>query len=237
MLADEIRHQVVSNNLANANTAGFKKDLVISQSFPEVLMSCLHKGRTDVIGHTSLGVGVADIPLKMTPGMIEETGSNLDLALDGEGFFTIQTRQGIRLTRQGNFRLNNEGYLINSNGDFLLGLNGPIMVDPKIPEITILADGSVFQNEEYVDKLSLVDYDPTVLVKEGSSRFRVLESAEAIDSTPQVIQRALERSNVNVIEEMVELISLMRSYESHQKLVQAQNETLGKLINEMAANT
>ncbi len=77
-------------------------------------------------------------------------------------FFTIQTRQGIRLTRQGNFRLNNEGYLINSNGDFLLGLNGPVMVDSKIPEITILADGSVFQNEEYVDKLSFVDYDPTV---------------------------------------------------------------------------
>jgi len=234
MLTDEIRHQVISNNLANANTIGYKKDLVIGQTFPEVLMRCLYKGQSKAIGQTNLGAGVCDIPIKMTPGMIETTNSALDLALEGDGFFVLETLVGRRITRQGNFRLDKEGYLTNMNGDLLLGENGFIKIDPNGETLKVLADGSIFQGSIFVDKLLLVNYTPSALLKEGNSRFIVTEPGEVLDTKPEVIQGALERSNVNIIEEMVAMINLMRTYESEQKVIQAQNETLGKLINEMA---
>lgn len=237
MIVDELRHEVVSNNLANANTTGYKKDLVIGQTFPEVLMSCLYKDQAKIIGQTGLGVGVADIPIKMTPGMIENTNNALDLALNGDGFFVLETAQGRRITRQGDFQLDREGYLVNFDGDFLLGEGGAIRLDPQGEKVRVLSDGGIFQGDEFVDRLVLVNYDPSVIAKEGSGRFTVSQDAEMLDIEAEIIQGALERSNVNIIEEMVEMISLMRAYESAQKLVHAQNETLGKLINEMASGS
>ncbi len=234
MIADEIRHQVISNNLANANTTGYKKDLVIGQTFPEVLINCLYKNQTKAIGPINLGAGVCDIPVKMTPGMIETTGNNLDLALEGDGFFVLETLSGRRFSRQGNFCLDKQGYLSNMNGELLLGENGFIKVDPNGETLKVLADGSIFQGSVFVDKLLLVNYAPSALVKEGNSKFRVTAPEETLASKPDVIQGALERSNVNIIEEMVAMINLMRTYESEQKVIQAHNETLGKLINEMA---
>ena len=236
MLADEIRHQVVSNNLANANTIGYKKDQVIGQTFPEVLMASVYKGKSKIIGQTGLGASVVDIPIKMTPGMIETTNSTLDLALQGDGFFVIETPAGIRVTRQGNFQLNGNGQLTNFAGDLLLGEKGPITVNPLGEAIEVKADGSVFQGSVLLDKLLLVDYDPSLLSKEGGNRFKVADGAIAREANFEVLQGTLERSNVNVIEEMVEMINLMRAYESGQRLIQTQNDTLGKLINDMASN-
>ncbi|MDD4693597.1 MAG: flagellar hook-basal body complex protein [Firmicutes bacterium] len=238
MIADEIRHSVVSNNLANANTSGYKKDVVIGQTFSEVLISCQYKDRKAPVGRLPLGAGVIDISTKTTPGMIENTGGILDLALDGDGFFVLETAQGERISRQGNFQLDREGYLQTLNGDRILGLNGPIRLDPSsfASEIKVKSDGSIYQGDLFVDRLSIVDYDSSLLIKEGNSRFTVREGAFPAQSEAGVIQGALERSNVNVIEEMVNMITLMRTYETEQKLVQAHNETLDKLINDLGAN-
>ena len=236
MVADEVRHAVVSNNLANANTVGYKKDVVIGQTFAEVLMNVQHKEQTKPVGRLPLGAGVVDIPIKMTPGMIENTGSVFDLALNGDGFFVLETPQGTRITRQGNFMLDGEGYLQNLTGDRVLGEAGPIRLDPNLGDVEVKSDGSIFQGGQFVDRLSIINFESTALVKEGNSRFVVREDAQPIDADAEVVQGALERSNVNVSEEMVNMITLMRTYETEQKLIQAQNESLERLINDMGAN-
>lgn len=212
MLAQERRLDQVANNLANVDTAGYKKDSV---TFWEMLYQANAERQR---------VGKAlNVRTDHQQGHVDPTGNPLDLAINGEGFFRLQTDQGIRYTRAGSFELDALGQLRTPEGGLLLGEGGPIVVDNE--NFAVERDGRVMVDGVQVNQLEVVGVnDLTNLVKEGRNHFRLAEGGaeaalEAMDF--QVRQGFLEKSNVNSMEEMTIMIDLQRSYEAQQKMVQA----------------
>ena len=162
MLAQTQRLNQVSNNLANVDTAGYKRDNV---TFWEMLYTTSSNQQR---------VGKAlQVATDFQAGPIEETGNPLDLAISGEGFFRIQTPQGVRYTRDGNFHLNNQGQLTTTNGHLLLGQGGgPIVIEGN--KMVVNPDGAVIVDGEQVSKVAVVTFaELSSLEKEGYNLFRV----------------------------------------------------------------
>jgi flagellar basal-body rod protein FlgG len=206
-LVQENRYHTIANNIANAGTSGFKKDLV---SFTRIMQS--HALEQQV--HTDF-----------SQGNVLLTGNQLDVALTSRGFFTVATDQGDRYTTNGAFMLNAQGILVDGNGDPVLGENGPLALGEG--QITIDSDGQVFSNGQLVDRLAVVDFNQIQnLVKEGNCLFRYEGAQEDIVQQEEihVKQGFLEKSNVNPTEEMVKMIEMFRSYESNQKVIQTMGE-------------
>ncbi len=211
-LVQESRFDAIANNIANANTNGFKKDEVISErsSFAFELQQ---KSSTD-----------------FTAGNIIETGNSLDVALDSPGFFKIETDQGERYTQNGAFVLDEQGVLVTENGKKVMGENGPMELGGGI--ISIGGDGGVFVNGQLVDQLAVVDFNnPQYLVKEGNSIYSHTGTDDNIIQiqNPSVRQGFLEKSNVNPTEEMVKMMEMFRCHESTQQVIQ----TLGAMTDKM----
>ena len=211
-LVHQLRFETISNNMANLNTNGFRKDII---SFNQAL-SMNYVSETD-----------------FTPGLVRHTGNDLDVALEGQGFFKVQTPKGVRYTRDGAFSLNAQGALVTRNGDAVLGENGPITIDGK--KITITSDGQVVVDGTAVDKLMLVEFkQPKSLRKEGSSCYfhQGPESEVLAAQTISVKQSYLEGSNVNPTTEMIKMLEAFRSFESAQKAIQSIDEITSKMIND-----
>lgn len=202
----------ISNNLSNAQTAGFKKDVPI---FYSIFNRSLSQG---------MGFQSEEAKTLFHQGSIHRTGNDLDLAIDGEGFFKIKTPKGIRYTRAGNFKLGREGQLVNSEGFPVMGRNGEITIGGRT--IVIDQDGTIRVEGEEVDQIAVVAFqDLDLLKKEGHNLFRSESPQEEIEAErSEVVQGALELSNVNPVEEMVNLIDSLRAYEACLKVIQAQNE-------------
>ncbi len=262
----------ISNNLANVNTSSYKEDISVHKAFPELLLRRMnteltelpisstapHLGSVDrapVIGKLGTGVEQNEVFTVFAQGSMQETGNSFDLALDGEGFFILNTPYGQRMTRNGSFLIGAEGLLVNKDGYPVLGENGPISV--KANNFIVDQDGRVFQNDRFAnDPLRLVSaienqWEDTVLVdtlliaevdeyrylqKQGSSMYRdTWESGEIRiieENRPQVRQGFLETSNVNPIVQMVKMIEVNRAYEANQNVIQSQDEATEKLINQ-----
>jgi flagellar basal-body rod protein FlgG len=227
----ELRRQdAIANNLANINTAGFKKDDMIGAAFHEELYYALDRGSVQPIGTAPLGVETDQVYTSLTSGTIIATENPLDLAIVGEGYFLIESGAGQYLTRNGHFTRNTEGYLATDNGDLVLGENGPLRLDGPV---VIGDDGTVSVNNQVIDRLLIVTADDGAsLVKEGHSRFLFVGGWTRID-TPFVQQGAYENSNVNTIEEMTKMIAVTRAYESNQKAIAVADEVMNKIANEI----
>jgi flagellar basal-body rod protein FlgG len=227
----ELRRQdAIANNLANINTAGFKKDDMIGAAFHEELYYALDRGSVQPIGTAPLGVETDQVYTSLTSGTIIATENPLDLAIVGEGYFLIESGAGQYLTRNGHFTRNTEGYLATDNGDLVLGENGPLRLDGPV---VIGDDGTVSVNNQVIDRLLIVTADDGAsLVKEGHSRFLFVGGWTRID-TPFVQQGAYENSNVNTIEEMTKMIAVTRAYESNQKAIAVADEIMNKIANEI----
>jgi flagellar basal-body rod protein FlgG len=161
------------------------------------------------------------------------TGNKLDLALEGSGFFKIQTVEGVRYTRDGAFTLDNQGGLMTRGGEPVLGENGPIVVSGKT--ISINRDGMIADDNGPADSLAIVDFQqPHLLKKEGASRY--VYAGEQRDifkaENPNVQQSYLEKSNVNPSEEMIKMIEAYRTFESVQKAIQSMDEVTNKMVND-----
>ena len=212
------QQEVIANNLANVNTAGFKRDKV----FLDVLTDATTESDTETEEITAFD-----------QGPIKETGNPLDMALVSEGFFTVQTPEGIRYTRNGGFRLDPDGRLMLVEDALIMGENGPIEARG---EVSVNEQGDVFVNRVRVDRLRVVTFDkPYPLRKQGNSLF-VLED----ESTPEIEvenvrmkQGFLELSNVNAIEEMVAMLTVFRYFEADQKVLHTQDDILGKAANDI----
>jgi flagellar basal-body rod protein FlgG len=267
MIAQMGRISVLSNNLANVNTTSYKKDTAIMKSFPEMLMRRINDdgvrelpiGSYDlmpVIGKMGTGVEVNEVFTVFTQGSFRQTENDFDLALEGEGFFSVQTEDGEKYTRNGSFLIDRDGYLVTKDGFRILGENGPIRL--KKNNFMVDEDGNVFENREYaLDPLRLVsmeenEWNDTVLIdrlklvhfpkiryvkKVGESLYTETEhSGKAFvieESRPKVHQGFIETSNVNPVVEMVNLIEVHRTYEANQRMIQAHDTALGKAINEV----
>ena len=224
------RLDAIANNLANINTAGYKKDEMVGASFQEEMYYAVQRRTVLPIGTAPLGVETDQSFTYLTPGTIITTENPLDLAIIGEGYFLVESDANQYLTRNGHFTRNVEGYLVTDNGDLVLGENGPIRLDGSA---TISADGEVRVNDQVVDRLLIVTpNDEASLVKEGHSRFLFTGGWTRLEA-PLVQQGAYENSNVNTIEEMTKMIAVTRAYESNQKVIAVEDDVMNKIANEI----
>jgi flagellar basal-body rod protein FlgG len=247
-ISENKRIDVIANNIANVNTSGFKKDTMITESFPDVLMKRM--GSTDykdivakapiaskmgVIGKMNHGVRVDEVFTNFEQGSISSSGNPLDLAFQGKGFFTVETPVGERYTRSGEFTLDSEGYITTKEGYRVQGQNGSIQVDGK--NISINENGQIFSDGNEIDTLKLVDFNDYMLLKKEGDALYLDASGDAgnmKESEGLIQQGFLEASNVNSVKQMVEMITMLRSYEANQKVIKTHDELLGKSVNEIA---
>jgi flagellar basal-body rod protein FlgF len=216
MLGQERRLEQISNNLANVDTGGYKKDEL---GFQEMLYRAA-SGRQRV-GKT------VKIMTDHAAGPSTGTGNPFDLAISGAGFFQIQTPEGIRYTRAGNFQLDGQGQLVTANGYPVLGDGGPVVLNNG--EATVAQDGAIFINGEQINRLAIVDFaDRGALLKEGLNNYRLREDGQEVAPLDyRIDQGYLEGSNVNVVQAMTEMIDLHRMYEAQQKMIIAIDEMDG----------
>ncbi|HHU32994.1 MAG: flagellar basal-body rod protein FlgF [Zhaonellaceae bacterium] len=242
MLVQELRQENISNNLVNANTAGYKSSKLAVSSFPEVLLSRIdaingsQKGFKP-IGTINNGAMLSEKVLDLTTGSLEETNNPLDLALAGEGFFTLATPQGIRYSRNGSFRLDGDGYLIDNHGNYVLGMGGPVFLDRT--DFSLSQDGTLTIDGQYVDTILITTFnDETQLQKQGNDLFASLDGAGPRQLDPASVnlkQGFIEKPNINLVDEMVNMLTVIRTYEANQKVIQAHDEVLGKSVNEIGS--
>lgn len=233
MLAEAQRTDVISNNLANVTTAGFKKDMTITKDFASILVERVNDGaESPVIGNMGLGVVVDEVATDHSTGAMNTTSNAFDFAIAGKGYFVVQTPQGTRYTRNGTFAKSVRGQLVTSDGYQVLGQNGPITVGNG--KMSVSEDGRIFVGNNEVGKLNMVEFDnDKQLTKEGAGLFIAQNGQQSKMATGSVRQGVLEMSNVNVVGEMVNLISNFRAYEINGKVIQSHDQLLGKAVNEV----
>ncbi len=256
----------VANNLANVNTDGYKKETTVTKAFPEMLIRRQNDdgqvrfplGSYDlapVVGKLGTGVEFNESYIRFEQGSLMETSNDFDLALDGNGFFTVMTDEGERYTRNGNFKIDNAGYLTDMHGNKLVGENGYILLERN--NFQIDKDGNVYENLDYkpgdfvdktgnewknmakIDRLKIVDFpERRYLQKEGYTMYRESDfSGHAVviegNSRAQVHQGFLEKSNVDPVIEMTRMIEINRLYEANQRVIQTADDTLSRAVNQV----
>lgn len=210
----ERRQEVAAHNLANVETSGFRAERVFARMIDDALP-------------------VADTVTDMRMGTLRPTGSALDLALDGPGFFVVQTPAGERYTRGGGFRLDAEGQIVDANGNALLGEGGPL-VAPK-GEIEIGREGVVRVDGAEVGRVRVERApDGIRLAHEGGNLFVPDADREPVDPDARSVRQGfLEESNVSTVDSMVEMISIQRAYASVQKSVVTLDQIRSTISNDL----
>ena len=229
----QLRMQILSNNLANMNTAGYKSDEAIFRV--DIPASQNPVPSPEGSAGTTVSPAVALIPMAtrtdFSSGPLQASGNPLDLAIEGEGFFSVQTADGVQYTRNGSFTLSPEGLLTTHDGQPVLGDGGEIAIDGTKVEVD--GSGNVVVDGQIADRLRIVKFDnPDALVKVGDTRFALDENRGVEESIeyPGVVQGMVEGSNVNAVKIMTELIEVIRGYESYQKIIRTIDENESKLI-------
>lgn len=237
MLNEQNRMDILTNNLANASTVGFKKEGATSQSFDSVLAVKIKDQSVGVknvqrIGYNHPGVKIGENYTDHTQGSFRITGNTYDLALSGQGFFAVEFTNKAKdtstmYTRAGQFTLNKDGYLVNENGDYVLDTQNKRIQLNTLAETAIISDGTIEQNGVAVAKIQVADFeDYNYLEKYGETYYRPVEGAKLTQSDAEVKSGYLEMANVQIVSEMVNLISITRAYESNQKIIQTYDNTL-----------
>lgn len=242
MANEQKRLDIISNNLANSATVGYKEENVMNQSFDELLTikirdeSEAYNDRP--IGGMSLGVKLGEVYTNYGQGSLKQTDNRYNLALEGRGFFTMSVTDkagnvSTKYTRNGSFTMTRDGHIVDADGSYLMGEGGEIVLPAEAAEIRIDESGAIYADEIYIDALLIADFeDYDYLVKAGDTMYEALEDAVAIPSEAIVRQGYTEQSNVNVVSEMVEMITVTRAYEANQKVIKSIDQTL-----ELAANS
>jgi len=266
MIAQEARLDAIANNLANVDKAAYKKDLTLFKAFPDMIIRRLNDdglgitpaGSYDTmpfVGKLGTGVEVNEVYTIYEQGSLMRTENPFDMAMEGNGFFTVMTERGERYTRNGAFTLNKDGILVTHNGlpvmgqngiiklqknNFMINERGEILVNSALslnPDDMIGLTQNNWEQPVVIDKLKIVDFENIRdLKKEGESLYHETQySGPALPAEEyKVIQGFLEKSNVNAVREMVDMIEVQRSYEANQKAMLTHDQELGRLINEVA---
>ena len=224
---------VITNNMANSDTIGYKKDTMVQQSFSDSLTKKINElGQTN-IGMMKVGVGTSKVVTDFEQGNFKD-GGPLDIALEGSGFLCVNTERGERYTRMGDLTQNAEGYLLDANGDMVLDENDNSIILPSGGTVNIGTNGVISVGGEQIAKLKIVDFeDLHYLEKEGEGLYRTLDGATQKQFTGSVRQGFVEASNVNIVREMVNMISLNRNYEANQKVIQTHDSLMDKAVNDV----
>ena len=264
MINEQHRMDVMTNNLANADTNGFKKKGTTSQAFDTVLAYKIkdlsepgnlpkNLGTAKTFDEDSvdnpdrwvsrtgmnLGVKIGENYVDYSEGPIKETGNTFDLAISDRGFFAVEYTNkagetSTKYTRDGNFTMDRQGYLVTQDGDFVLDENGRhIKMNTALP-VSIDRGGTITQEGTSVATIGLTDFeDYDYLERFGENYFQTVDGATEIDSEAQIYSGYLELSNISIVTEMVNMITLQRQYESNQKLITTYDETLDTAVNQL----
>lgn len=244
MKNEQNRMDVLANNLANASTTGYKKEGTTSQSFDAVLAYRI-KDNAQIpnlprrVGVNMPGVHIGENYTDYSEGSLRVTNNTYDLALAGEGFFAVEftNKNGevsTKYTRDGSFKVNTEGYLVTSDGDYVLNQNnGYIRLDPLKTSV-INERGTIYQNGVAVATIQVTDFaDYNYLEKYGENYFQPVEGAVTQNANATVHSGYLETSNVQVVREMVDMIAIQRAYEANQKVIQTHDGVLEVTVNQL----
>jgi len=218
-LRQERKLEAVSNNLANASSTGFKKDIV---SFDKAFR--------------------ARVDQDFTQGDVIKTGNPLDVALGPRGLFKVETPDGIKYTRNGNFSLNSEGILVDKNGNPIMGQGGAIFIDTKDPNTSINIDesGQIFLNNEILDTLDVVSFENMQGLEKAGDNLFVYAGDTADEIALEDVRTEagfLEQANVRVVEEMAKMIDYQRMFETYTKSMKTFDEIDSKAINDVGMFT
>ncbi len=249
MIQEQQRMDTLTNNLANSDTTGFKKEGLTSQSFDTVLVDKIKDGSESYyygrrIGPANPGVKIGESYTDWSEGALQVTDIPVDMALGGKGFFTVEFTNkagatSTMYTRDGNFQLTREGYLVTTDGDYVMGAgaNGQstrIKLDP-VKDFKVDGQGYISQDGKQITRLKLTDFeDYDYLEHYGENYYYPVEGARAKDATnARVLQGYLETSNVDIVPEMVEMISVSRQYEANQKIIQTIDTSMQIAANQL----
>lgn len=252
MISQQRYQESLSNNIANANTPGYKADQSTMRAFPEMLMQQTGSKKVPTerglkfpanhtVGPINTGVYVQEMVPNFGQGEIRETGNSTDLALangqfpdaDGGVFFTVQNAEGdVRLTRNGNFTVDGEGFLVTNEGQYVLD-----QADNRIPvnnsEFTVSEDGQIqTENQNFQLGISYVQ-DTNELAKDDTGLLNGATQAMPGDATYQVNQGHLEQSNVDEAQMMTQMTESYRTFEANQRVLKAYDESMGKAVSEI----
>jgi flagellar basal-body rod protein FlgF len=222
--------EVVTNNMANVSTVGYKRRI---NDFSKVMADKLNPPTEKDKDKQQETPVVYDF----TQGTLDQTGGKLDFAICGSGFFTIETPDGPLYTRNGLFHLDKDSKLVDSQGRFVAGEAGPITIPPTvgIMDVSVARDGTVSAGVAPIGKLKLADFgdDQNKLAAVGANCFKMTDS-KVKPATPKdtiIQQGALEGSNVQLVEELVDMIMVSRLYESNMKFLNVQKDSSQSLMN------
>lgn len=243
-MSNEIRLDTISNNLANVNTTGFKKD---AYSFQDTFQRFAHDYVTDtrtnlqdqhlwpkpyVQARSRLGGQYSDT----SQGSLQQTGNALDVAISGPGFFRVRTPEGEFLTRNGSFRLADDGRLVTEQGFEVLGGGDPITL-PRDNKLSIDSRGIISADGVQVAALDLADVsDPKSLQKKGANLFQIRKGSRATEipaEKAQVQQGYLEKANVEIVGELVNMMEAQRAFEIYQKIMTTTDGMESLVINKV----
>ena len=249
MVNEMNRLDVLANNLANADTTAYKKEGTTSRTFADELAIKIKDtsdyGLPKKLGEISLVTHLGQVYTDYSSGSFEVTDNETDFALDGEGFFAVaftdkEGNTSVKYTRDGNFVVDNQGYLRTKDGDYVLNATGALNTDPSEenfvqmnPTAAFSVDelGYIYQNEELVGTIGVVDFeDYDYIEKYGENLYNLVEGGVITASEASVRQGMLESSNVNVVDEMVNMIAIQRAYEAGQKVITSVDETLATTV-------
>jgi len=242
-MMQEMRLNQLANNMANINTVGFKADRLFE--LPDDVEPKLPLEYSD--GRSLGGIDPRLAPFSSLPvstttdysqGAMTQTGNPLDVALEGEGFFTVETPDGVRFTRSGEFSVNADGVLVTREGYKVQGDGGEIQIEPGT--VTIDETGQILVNEEAVGGLRIVRFPKeTQLLKQGETLFAPANAGDTgtVAEDAKVHQGFLEKSNVDPVLAMTEMIDAVRGFEAYQKVIQTLDQATGQAVDQVGRLT
>lgn len=221
------RQAVVSENVAHANVPGYRRRMVALETFESAFDSLSNSPQPTAAG---MGTRSDGITYDFTPGPVEVTGRTLDVAINGDGFFALDGPEGVVYTRNGGFQLDKDGNLVSATEMPVRGRGGPVSIPDQVDpaKITITHDGVLQAGEIRIGQLELVNFDdPTQLEAVGTTLFKATDGLNPRpDNSITVRQGVRERSNVNVVTELVNLITISREYQASANAMQALSEAI-----------
>lgn len=232
MVVGLARQSALSHNVANLDTPGFKQILTTMDEFTQVpvISNLPNAAQMSIIGQMGLGVELADEVTDYVEGALRQTGQPLDLAIHGEGFFHIETPNGERYTRDGRLTLNADNQLTTIDGYFVLDTDGNT-IELSQGDLSVSANGTIAVNGDTVTQIGLVAFENPgeELTRDLPGTFAA-SVAGTTEEVGTIQQGYLETSNVNVAQLVTQMISVARAYDAAQKMVQVQDQLLGRSI-------
>jgi flagellar basal-body rod protein FlgF len=220
----------IANNLANLSTPGFKRETPQFQEYVDQVQPTEGQTGTQNVSFVQETGSLRDL----TAGHIDMTNAQFDVAINGQGYFVVQTANGPRYTRNGHFTLDGSGRIVTDAGDPVQGQGGDIAISATDGDIHVASDGNVSGNNGQIGQFNIVDFpDDRALVKEGASLYSTTQASQAA-SNARLQQGAIESSNVQPVIEISNMIEVMRSYQATMNLSQSQSDLTRQAIDKLA---